>query len=73
MQQGIEGPIKLSGSTPELDDFTIRIVDGKRSRLLGTHYALNLLKVKRIAQSPMDLMPSALRNASERHTTWDAT
>jgi mannosyl-oligosaccharide glucosidase len=28
MHQGIEGPIVLTGSTPELDDFTIRIVDG---------------------------------------------
>lgn len=26
--KGIEGEIKLSGSTPELDDFTLRIVDG---------------------------------------------
>lgn len=26
--QGVEGPIKFSGSTPELDDFTLRIVDG---------------------------------------------
>jgi mannosyl-oligosaccharide glucosidase len=28
MHQGIEGPIVLTGSTPELDDFTIRVVDG---------------------------------------------
>jgi len=28
MHQGIEGPTVLTGSTPELDDFTIRIVDG---------------------------------------------
>ncbi len=28
MHQGIEGPIVLTGSTPDLDDFTIRIVDG---------------------------------------------
>jgi mannosyl-oligosaccharide glucosidase len=28
MRQGIEGPIILTGSTPELDDFSIRIVDG---------------------------------------------
>ncbi|KAI0287922.1 glycoside hydrolase family 63 protein [Russula brevipes] len=27
-ENGIEGPIALAGSTPELDDFTIRIVDG---------------------------------------------
>lgn len=26
--QGIEGPVVFTGSTPELDDFTIRIVDG---------------------------------------------
>ena len=31
MRQGIEGPIVLTGSTPELDDFTIRIVDGASS------------------------------------------
>ena len=35
MHQGIKGPITLSGSTPELDDFTIRIVDGA-SLLLNT-------------------------------------
>lgn len=28
MHQGIEGPIVFSGSSVELDDFTIRIVDG---------------------------------------------
>ena len=27
--QGINGPIKFSGFSPELDEFTIRIVDGK--------------------------------------------
>ncbi|KAJ7273466.1 glycoside hydrolase family 63 protein [Mycena haematopus] len=27
-ENGLEGDIKFSGSTPELDDFTIRIVDG---------------------------------------------
>lgn len=26
--QGIEGPVQFSGSTPDLDDFTLRIVDG---------------------------------------------
>jgi len=26
--QGIEGIVKLTGSSPELDDFTIRVVDG---------------------------------------------
>lgn len=26
--QGIDGPIEFSGTTPDLDDFTIRIVDG---------------------------------------------
>ena len=30
-RQGLEGPIALSGSTPELDEFTIRIVDGASS------------------------------------------
>lgn len=29
--QGIKGDFKLSGSTPELDDFVIRIVDGESS------------------------------------------
>jgi hypothetical protein len=28
IRQGIEGPVVLTGSTPELDEFTIRIVDG---------------------------------------------
>jgi hypothetical protein len=26
--QGIEGEVKFSGSTPELDDFILRVVDG---------------------------------------------
>ena len=26
--KGLEGPVKFSGSTPDLGDFTIRIVDG---------------------------------------------
>lgn len=29
--QGIDGPIEFSGSTPGLDDFTIRLVDGMLS------------------------------------------
>ena len=29
--QGIDGPIEFSGTTPDLDDFTIRIVDGMLS------------------------------------------
>jgi hypothetical protein len=28
-KQGLEGPVIFSGSTPELDDFTIRIEDGE--------------------------------------------
>ena len=31
--QGIKGEFKLSGSTPELGDFTIRIVDSESSRM----------------------------------------
>lgn len=27
--QGIDGPIVLTGFTPDLDDFTIRVVDGR--------------------------------------------
>jgi hypothetical protein len=27
--QGIDGPIVLTGFTPELDDFTLRVVDGR--------------------------------------------
>ena len=27
-RKGIDGPLQFSGSTPDLDDFTIRIVDG---------------------------------------------
>ncbi|KAF4576863.1 Processing alpha glucosidase I [Pleurotus pulmonarius] len=27
-ENGLEGPIKLSGSTPDLDEFTLKIVDG---------------------------------------------
>lgn len=26
--QGIDGPIEFSGTTPDLNDFTIRIIDG---------------------------------------------
>jgi len=29
--QGIDGPIEFSGTTPDLDDFIIRIVDGMPS------------------------------------------
>jgi mannosyl-oligosaccharide glucosidase len=43
MHQGIEGPIVLTGSTPELDDFTIRIVDGASLPLnTATHLECNL-------------------------------
>ncbi|KAI0003238.1 glycoside hydrolase [Russula compacta] len=31
-ENGIEGPIVLTGSTPELDDFSIRIVDGPNNK-----------------------------------------
>jgi hypothetical protein len=34
VHQGLEGDVKFSGSTPELDDFTIRIVDGMLSWIL---------------------------------------
>ena len=43
MHQGIEGPIVLAGSTPELDEFTIRIVDGASLPLsTATHLDCNL-------------------------------
>ncbi|KAF9533425.1 glycoside hydrolase [Crepidotus variabilis] len=40
-ENGFEGQIKLSGSTPELDDFTIRIIDGEGNRAVtyGPHSA----------------------------------
>lgn len=28
LPQGIDGPVEFSGNTPDLDDFSIRIVDG---------------------------------------------
>lgn len=28
LHQGISGEVKLTGSTPELDEFTLRVVDG---------------------------------------------
>ncbi|KAI0255396.1 glycoside hydrolase [Lactifluus subvellereus] len=31
-ENGIEGPVVLTGSTPELDDFNIRIVDGPNNK-----------------------------------------
>lgn len=34
--QGIDGPIEFSGATPDLDDFTIRIVDGMLSCKINT-------------------------------------
>lgn len=34
--QGIDGPVEFSGTTPDLDDFTIRIVDGMVSKKLAT-------------------------------------
>ncbi|KAJ7489943.1 glycoside hydrolase [Mycena galericulata] len=38
-ENGLEGDIKFSGSTPELDDFTIRIVDGPGNNhvIAGSH------------------------------------
>jgi hypothetical protein len=43
MLQGIKGPIVLTGSTPEFDDFTIRIVDGASLPLnTATHLECNL-------------------------------
>ncbi|OSD02823.1 glycoside hydrolase family 63 protein [Trametes coccinea BRFM310] len=38
-ENGIEGPVSFSGSTPELDDFTIRIVEGPGNTLIteGPH------------------------------------
>jgi len=43
MHQGIEGPIVLTGSTPELDDFTMRIVDGASLPFnTATHIQCNL-------------------------------
>jgi hypothetical protein len=43
VHQGIGGPIVLTGSTPELDDFTIRIVDGAYLPLnTATHLECNL-------------------------------
>lgn len=39
--QGIDGPIEFFGTTPDLDDFTIRIVDGmlpcKTTEFLGVY------------------------------------
>ncbi|KIM49430.1 glycoside hydrolase family 63 protein [Hebeloma cylindrosporum] len=38
-ENGISGEIKLAGSTPQLDDFTIRVVDGPENRAVvgGPH------------------------------------
>ncbi|KIK79717.1 glycoside hydrolase family 63 protein [Paxillus rubicundulus Ve08.2h10] len=35
-EHGIDGPIEFSGATPDLDEFTIRIVDGFDNRALTT-------------------------------------
>ncbi|KIJ69518.1 glycoside hydrolase family 63 protein [Hydnomerulius pinastri MD-312] len=35
-ENGIDGPIEFSGATPDLDDFTIRIVDGPDNHALTT-------------------------------------
>ncbi|KAH9946321.1 glycoside hydrolase [Epithele typhae] len=34
-ENGLEGPIVFTGSTPELDDFTIRIVEGPENHLIA--------------------------------------
>ncbi|KAF5357937.1 hypothetical protein D9756_001883 [Leucocoprinus leucothites] len=38
-ESGIEGPVKLSGNTPDLEDFTLRIVDGPDNQFVesGRH------------------------------------
>ncbi|KAL1947585.1 hypothetical protein VTO73DRAFT_13309 [Trametes versicolor] len=38
-ENGINGPISFTGSTPDLDDFTIRIIDGPQNNLIteGLH------------------------------------
>jgi hypothetical protein len=39
--QGLEGPVTFSGFTPELDEFVIRIEDGKY--ILGLVYSIVLI------------------------------
>ncbi|KZS99305.1 glycoside hydrolase [Sistotremastrum niveocremeum HHB9708] len=38
-EDGLEGPVRFSGSSPELGDFTVRIVDGPRNEYItrGNH------------------------------------
>jgi mannosyl-oligosaccharide glucosidase len=37
--QGISGEVKLTGSTPELDEFTLRVVDGLLPFALGISHS----------------------------------
>jgi hypothetical protein len=40
-RQGIDGPIVLTGFAPELDDFTIRVVDGRSLPFSSATHVLN--------------------------------
>ena len=44
--QGLEGPIRFSGSTPDLGDFTIRVVDGicLKYHFMATNLTTNIIQ-----------------------------
>lgn len=69
--QGITGELKLSGSTPELDDFVIRVVDGRPLRCVTTAL-LTLLQARQITRLLKDPTPMPLRTALARLTSSDS-
>ncbi|KAH8833864.1 glycoside hydrolase [Flagelloscypha sp. PMI_526] len=78
-QDGIEGPVKFSGSTPELDDFTIRIVDGPdnealtngvdynkfRERVGKSHFITRPVQNGQMWQAKEILMQNIIQRANE--------
>ena len=38
--QGLDGPVVFSGSTPELDDFIIRVVEGETHSAVLDHQSI---------------------------------
>ncbi|THU99363.1 glycoside hydrolase [Dendrothele bispora CBS 962.96] len=78
-ENGVEGEIKFSGSTPELDDFTIRIVDDPHNnavtngphadafqeRIGKTHYIAQPVPPGQVWQAKDVIMESIFKHAQE--------
>ncbi|KAK7466923.1 Processing alpha glucosidase I [Stygiomarasmius scandens] len=84
-ENGIEGEIKFTGSTPELDDFTIRIVDDPRNnavtngphagafqeRIGKTHYMAQPIPPGQVWQAKDVIMQSVFKHAQEVITPYN--